>query len=157
MEIFKDINGYEGLYQVSNFGNVKSANGIRSSHKNNSGYLCIDLYKNNKRKKYLIHKLVAEAFLDRIDGKDYIDHIDEDKNNNNSKNLRWCTHRENSIFRSSRMSNKSSKYTGIHWHILRKKWIASIRINGKKISLGSFSNEHEAHLKYESFKKSLCL
>ena len=114
-ELWKDIPGYSGLYAVSNTGRVKSLsfyqpyklrNGkkavrktkekILSNNKINSGYLIVHLYKNNKRNAFLVHRLVAEAFIP-VDGaeKTEINHIDGDKTNNYVTNLARVTSSEN--------------------------------------------------------------
>lgn len=101
-EIWKDVNGYEGKYQVSNLGNVKSLNykgkGIErniSQIIGNRGYKVVNLYKNGKRKSFLVHRLVGNAFLENTFGHPEINHIDENKLNNMSTNLEWCTGKEN--------------------------------------------------------------
>lgn len=108
-EIWKDINGYEGLYQISNFGNVKSVDRISKhsngdltlkgkllkSVKNSRGYLQVDLCKNGKIKKILIHRLVAQTFLPNPDNKPHIDHINTITTDNRVINLRWVTQKEN--------------------------------------------------------------
>ena len=105
MEIWKDIEGYEGLYQISNMGNVKSLNYNRTgkekilkSGKNKDNYLRVCLYKNGKQKKCLVHRLVAEVFIPRIEGKEFVDHINGIRDDNRIDNLRWCTHQENDNF-----------------------------------------------------------
>ena len=102
-EIWRDIEGYEGLYQISNLGNVKSLNynktgkeKILKNGKDRGGYLQVNLWKNGNGKNYLIHRLVAEAFLPNSDNKPEIDHINTNKTDNRICNLRWCTHKENS-------------------------------------------------------------
>ena len=108
-EIWKDIYfeeggivyDYRGLYQVSNFGNIKSLNYNRTKKekilkatKNNDGYYQVKLYKDRKQKKFLIHRLVAYAFIENDDpnNKTYVNHINEfEKNNNIVTNLEWCT------------------------------------------------------------------
>ena len=101
-EIWKDIEGYEGLYQVSNLGRVKSLKYNKTGRerilkidKNKNGYLYILLYKNNKRKHYRIHRLVANAFIENPNNYPYINHKDECKSNNNVNNLEWCSPKYN--------------------------------------------------------------
>ena len=102
MEIFKDIKGYEGLYQVSNLGNVKSFHTgkerILKFKENRDNYLQVGLYKDGKGKNYYVHRLVAEAFIPKIEEKTHIDHIDGNRQNNNVNNLRWCSQKENNNF-----------------------------------------------------------
>lgn len=105
-EAWKDIKGYEGLYQISNIGRVKSLSRIDSRgnkrnekilkiSKNNSGYYFVGLCKNGKVKQYLIHRLVAEAFVRNPYNYSEVNHKDEDKQNNIADNLEWCTHEYN--------------------------------------------------------------
>lgn len=102
MEIWKDIENYEGLYQVSNKGNVKSLNYMHTGDERllkpiaiSNGYLQVYLYKNGKRKFCKIHRLVASAFLENADKLPQVNHKDEDKTNNNIENLEWCTSQYN--------------------------------------------------------------
>lgn len=104
-EIWKDIEGYEGLYQVSSTGRVRSlsyrGNGkpqILKLCENSKGYLRARLNKDKETGRYFVHRLVAKAFLTPVDGKDCVDHIDGNPHNNNVVNLRFCTHRENVNF-----------------------------------------------------------
>lgn len=95
MEVWKDIEGYEGLYQVNQFGEIKSLCGKKErmlkSCKNKDGYLKIYLYKNGHKKGYYVHRLVAKAFCDGYEEGLQVNHIDEDKTNNYYLNLEWCT------------------------------------------------------------------
>lgn len=98
IEEWRDIQGYEGLYQVSNSGKVRSLNFNKTgeskerkpSH-DSDGYLVMTLHKNGVKKMYKVHRLVALAFLKKPVGCDQINHIDEDKDNNDVSNLEWCT------------------------------------------------------------------
>ena len=109
-EIWKDIKGYEGLYQVSNLGNVKSLPKIRNTGLLNAKsyktkekilktggkrYEIVVLYKNKKPKTFPIHKLVAEYFLENPNNYYCVNHKDGNKLNNNIENLEWCTISEN--------------------------------------------------------------
>ena len=106
-EIWKDIHNYEGLYQISNYGSVKSlerkVKNTKSSYrivkekilscgKSSNGYYYIILYKNQNKKIYRIHRLVAEAFIPNPNNYSEVNHKDENKENNNVNNLEWCNH-----------------------------------------------------------------
>lgn len=112
MEIWKDIQGYEDIYQVSNLGKVKSKDFYRNGksgylkkykgkilkgHINNLGYVCFDLYKDGFRKNIKGHILVALHFVDGYQEGLWVNHKDGNKQNNEYKNLEWCTPKENSI------------------------------------------------------------
>lgn len=105
-EIWKDIQGYENQYQISNFGRVRSLDRIDSRGwkrkgkimklcVKEDGYSVIGLTKNNYQKKFLVHRLVAEAFLKKTNETEEVNHIDENKQNNNVNNLEWCSHLKN--------------------------------------------------------------
>jgi len=109
-EIWKDVIGFEGLYQISNLGNVKNLSRVvNSSHnakrtikekfikpcKNRDGYLFVSLCKSNKKVNATIHRMVATSFLKNTDGKITVNHIDGNKLNNNVSNLEWNTYSEN--------------------------------------------------------------
>ena len=97
MEVWKDIEGYEDLYQVSNLGRVKRLNTgrILKGRKNTNGYLQVILCKNGKTKHYYIHRLVAQVFIPNQENKPQVNHIDENKENNHAENLEWVTSKEN--------------------------------------------------------------
>ena len=112
-EIWKNIKGYEGLYQISNLGNVRSVPRIidsqfkgkpikrevyekilkKSSTKFGYDYVCLS--KDGKTKKYKIHRLVGEHFIPNLENKRTINHIDGNKHNNTVENLEWATYKEN--------------------------------------------------------------
>ena len=91
-EIYKDIPGYEGLYQISNLGNVKSLkrNKILAKNNNGNGYLYANLSKDGQVKNHYIHRLVAITFIDNPNRLPQINHKDENKANNCVDNLEWC-------------------------------------------------------------------
>lgn len=106
-EQWKDIEGYEGLYQVSSTGRVRSLDrvdcagnlrkgNIKIPSLNSKGYLNIHLWKDGRRKSCRVHQLVANAFVPNLENKPQIDHINTIKTDNYYKNLRWCTPIENS-------------------------------------------------------------
>lgn len=100
MEEWKTIKEYEGLYRISNLGNVSHYTKKRGWINKKltlgtTGYLKVQLWKNNKSKTVNVHRLVAEAFLDNPYNLPYINHKDEDKTNNRVSNLEWCTHEYN--------------------------------------------------------------
>ena len=96
MEIWKDIKGYEGYYQISNLGRVKS---LRSNKllkpALDRGYSYVVLCVKMKSKKYKIHRLIAIHFIPNYHNKPHINHIDGNKRNNDISNLEWCTNDEN--------------------------------------------------------------
>lgn len=105
-EIFLDVKGYEGLYQVSNLGNVKSLVNNKCVEREKilkpvnigNGYVRVMLCKNKTNKLYLVHRLVAQAFIENPTNLPCINHIDENKQNNSVENLEWCTHKYNCNF-----------------------------------------------------------
>ena len=126
IEIWKDYKDYEGLYQASNLGRMRSIDRWVSS-KNGSmqfikgrilkpvtgsnDYLKVNLYKNNKVKDYLVHRIIAEIFLPNTDNLPYVNHKDENKQNNVVSNLEWCDAKYNTNYgtRNERISKRLSK------------------------------------------------
>ena len=143
-EIWKDIKGYEGIYQVSSEGRVRSLDRIDNNNHplkgvilkpyiSNSGYLLVGLYKQQKRDRKLLHRLVAEAFIPNPDNKPEIDHINTIKTDNtvwlnedgsvnyDKTNLRWTTRKEN-------INNPLTK--------------TKMQINARKPSKGKYGKKH---------------
>ena len=125
IELWKDIKTYEGLYQVSNLGNVKSVDryiyaGDNSNHKYqhikehylklNGGrkYIQVILCKNGKTKAFLVHRLVAEAFIPNPNNLPCVNHKDENPKNNHVDNLEWCTYSYNNTY-NGRIDNCKQK------------------------------------------------
>lgn len=116
MEEWKDINGYEGIYQISSYGRVKSIDRVLSNGKKRkskflyihkiNGYPTVSLCKDYKQRNYKIHRLVAQAFIPNPENKPCVDHIDTDRENNVVSNLRWVTYQENT---DNPLSSKSQK------------------------------------------------
>ena len=96
-EIFKDIENYEGLYQISNFGRVYSIkrNRFLNPKKSGNGYRQVVLYKEDKHKYCYVHRLVAQAFIPNPQNLPQINHISEIKSDNRAENLEWCTAKYN--------------------------------------------------------------
>lgn len=110
VEIWKPIENYEGLYEVSSWGRIKSCKRelvnilgrkhtipekIMKLHFLPNGYVGIGLHKNNKKKDFYVHRLVANAFIPNTNNLPEVNHKDEDKQNNKFDNLEWCTDKEN--------------------------------------------------------------
>lgn len=96
-EIWKPIKGYEGLYEVSNHGRIRNFNTrkVLTPKKHNRGYYHVILFRNGAQKSFLVHRLVALAFVPTADETLTVNHIDEDKLNNRAENLEWCSVAEN--------------------------------------------------------------
>lgn len=121
-EQWKSISGYEGFYEVSDVGRVKSLKRldrmgkpwderILTTYIDKYGYECVKLHKNNKLKHWCVHRLVAEAFISNPNNKPQINHIDGNKQNNHVNNLEWCSAKENSQHAWNIGLSKISDYT----------------------------------------------
>ena len=164
---WKDIPGYETIYQVSSTGVVKSLQRYRP-YKDGfrivkekimnptmvQGYLRVKLSKNRFTKVYRVHQLVSMAFLEHkpSDSNKVVDHIDNNKLNNNVSNLQIISTRLNS---SKDRKNKYSNFTGVTFSKARGKWIAQAYISGRLLNLGGFENEIDAKIKYDEAIKNI--
>jgi hypothetical protein len=169
VEVWKDVPNYEGIYQVSNLGRVKSLSRIKlncgkypfttkeiilKQGLDLKGYPLVVLTKDNKRKTRSIHQLVAEAFLNHkpCGYELVIDHINDNPLDNRIENLQVVTQR----FNTHKTQGKyTSKYKGVHWDKRAKKWKTSIVINGKTKHLGRFVNEYDAYIVYQNKLKEI--
>lgn len=144
-EQWKDIEGYEGLYQVSDRGRIKSFNYMNTGKtgyirpgKHRLGYLQIRLAKNGVRKTYYLHRLVAEAFIPNPDNLPEVNHKDEDKTNNQVENLEWCNHRYNVCYGTAIKRTSEKNFNG-------KKTIpvCQYTLEGKLVKIWSSATEAE--------------
>ena len=159
IEQWKDIEGYEGRYQVSNLGRVKSlpilkrnGNGyywtkekIRRLKINEDGYQAITLVENSKFKTYTIHRLVATAFIENPNNYSEVNHIDEIKTNNRVDNLEWCTHAYNLEYGSRKEITRQKTMKPVlqfdRENNFIKKWISMTEAaNQLNIAQGCISN-----------------
>lgn len=117
-EEFRPIKGYEGLYEVSNLGNVRNVKTgrILKSFDNKRGYLTIRLSKNGKSSKFYIHRLVAEAFISNPNNYPVINHKDEIKTNNSIDNLEWCTQKYNINYGTRAIRQKETCIKNGYWY-----------------------------------------
>ena len=148
MEIWKDIVGFEGYFQVSNLGRVKSLDrvitnkmGVMRNFKgfvkkltpDNQGYMVVTLSRDGKDTQWLVHRLVAEAFIPNKENLPFINHKDEVKDNNHVDNLEWCTCKYNNRYGTSpeRTRNKIRE-------LGQMRAVVQLSLNGEKI------NEYES-------------
>jgi len=95
-ELWRDIKGFDGKYQASNRGNIRSTNGVMKLTPNEKGYLRVRLYYSKyKCKWYRVNRLIADTFIDNPLSLPQVDHIDGNRMNNNVENLEWVTNKEN--------------------------------------------------------------
>lgn len=165
-EIWKDIQGYEGLYQISNLGRVKSLTRyvdrgnqkllinekIKNLGKDGGGYANVCLYRNNIGKRLIVHTLVWDAFGDepRNGRLLQVDHIDNNKLNNRIDNLQLLTNRQNTT-KMAKTKPKTSRFVGVRADQRGKniRWTAQIATKRKAIYLGVFDCESLAGLAYQ--------
>lgn len=149
-EIWKDVVGFEGLYAVSNMGNVRSlhwyggdkivdlAKSVRPD-----GYMVCCLSKKGKSKHCLIHRLVADAFIPKEEGKDFVNHKDENRSNNRVENLEWCNKSYNQLY-------------SMNLHPERKELFTDNLRNKETGKIGSrFTKKGIPHTRLERVKKCL--
>jgi hypothetical protein len=159
-EIWKTIDGYKN-YQVSNLGNVRSLNYRRSGLTkvlnpiiNSTGYYNINLYLDGVSNTRQVHQLVAIAFLGHTPCgfKFVVNHKNFIKTDNRLTNLEIVTNRENCNLKHIK---STSKYIGVYWNKRLKKWQSQIQIKSKKIYLGLYIYELDAHNAYQNALKSI--
>ena len=156
-EIWKDISGYEGIYQISNLGRVKSiarktknqygdVNRILKIKIEKNGYARIGLFKDKKQKFFEVHRLVAQAFIPNTNHYPHVNHKDENKLNNNVENLEWCTPNYNNNYGIRTL--KSS--------ITKQKKIAQYDLKGNLIKIWNSQKEAIEKLKISNHITDVC-
>jgi hypothetical protein len=152
MEEYRDINDFTN-YEVSNLGNVRNKKRGNILHpkavlKNNGKYICYEVYISKDGGKQFhkkIHRLVAETFLQKVEGKNIIDHIDGNPANNNVSNLRWATQSENMLNKNNKIrSDNTTGERNIYYMEQKKKWTFKYNIGKKTISCGFYDTKEEA-------------
>ena len=150
-EEWKDIEGYDGDYQVSSLGRVRSLKSgktrVLKTSTNRKGYFLVNLYK-RRRRCPRIGRLVAQAFLPDWDAALQVDHINGVKTEDHVENLRMVTSAENNKSFKTKAQGCTSRFRGVSWRKDKKKWDAVITCDGKKKHLGYFDDEVEAAKAY---------
>ena len=151
---WKQISAYE--YDVSDDGQVRNrrTQRILKPVTNNVGRHQVSLRKDGNTHQYLVHRLVAEAFIPNPDDKPLVDHIDRNPLNNRVSNLRWCSSAENNR-NATKQTNTSSSFKGVSWDKPCQKWRSHIKIDGTNKYIGLFSNEIHAALAYNHAARDL--
>lgn len=148
-EEWKPVVGYEGLYKISNLGNVVKNNGVMVSKiETDKGYLSVNLRKNFSSKLHKIHRLVSYAFIPNPHNKPQVDHIDGNKQNNHVDNLRWCTQRENIEFH----INDGAGYKGIY-QTKHGRYLVRVWVGDKKKNVATFKTKLQAEDCFQYFEK----
>jgi hypothetical protein len=150
--IFKDVEGYEGRYQISNFGEVYSTpqdgkpSKLLKQETLKYGYKRVSLSKNGKVKRFTVHRLVALHFIDNVNNYPIVNHKDNNPSNNSSTNLEWCTQKDNikhADVQGRRVHNAKAggdalaviyqeKTDTLLKEILRDRFIETVMVNGRK-------------------------
>lgn len=151
------VKDYEGLYEITKCGKVKSlprkriGKCIRNYNEKilsivniGIGYKSVTLFKDGIKKKWLLHRLVAICFLKKEDNKDYVNHKDKDRSNNHVDNLEWVSAIENNCHMQIDRTNQS-KYPGVYLSKSKKRYLSQINHNGVKYYLGSYKTEIDAY------------
>ena len=155
---WRNLPGADGMYQVSNYGDIKSYYGLEpkilKQQKGTDGRMGLQLKINGVRSNFNTHKLVAMCFLNHVPCgyKLVINHIDFNYLNNHVSNLEEVTARVNA---NQKHIKSSSKYTGVHRRSEKGRWRSGIYFNGKTIHLGTFDTEIEASIVYEKKLKEI--
>lgn len=170
-EVWKDIPDYKGLYQVSNFGNVKSLKGkekILKPQPNNNGYLRVGLSKNGNCIQFFVHRLVASAFLKNDNNLPCINHKDENPSNNHVDNLEFCNHtynmnygsiieRKSKSMKGKMLGKNNPMYGQKHTEESKKKMSTPIiQYSKNNVFIKEFESITQASIELNILKTSIC-
>ena len=164
-EVWKPIEGYEGRYEVSNLGRVKSLSRTvintgrvlkekyNCFHLKRGGYHSVLLSKDTVKSTIQLHRIVAKAFLPNPENKKVVNHIDGDKLNNRVDNLEWTSHRENSCHYYNNIDTGTP--VGVYKRKKYNKYTSHVHVDGKKIFLGDYNTAEDAYqARVEYFKSN---
>ena len=143
-EIYKTIKHFPN-YLISNLGNVlnKKSGKFLLPGLDKDGYEVVVLSKNGETTTKKVHRLVAKAFNKNPENKTIVDHIDNNRTNNNADNLRWVTSSQNNMNRSISNTNTSG-YKGVCFDSFNNNWKAYIKMNERQINIGNYKTKEEA-------------
>ena len=152
MEEWRDIQGYEGLYKVSDCGRIarvyktKPYARVLKPIPDKDGYLLVSLCKGNVAKRYRIHRLVACAFLENPSGLPVVNHKDENKNNNKAENLEWCSVQYNTVYKNAHIKRVEN----------RKRAVCQFSMDGTFIKLWESATEASREIGIRRSNISCC-
>lgn len=157
-EIWKPVVGYEGMYEVSNLGNIKSLNYNGTREKRvmkptdfGGGYLRVKLWKNKTPKLFFVHRLVAQAFIPNPDNLPEINHKDENPSNNRVENLEWCDRKYNINY-----GTRTEKYIRTNTNGKKSKQVVQYSLDGEAIKVWPSTSEIQRQLGFRSGNISNC-
>ena len=165
METWKDVVGFEGMYQVSNLGRIKSLNYSRTNKEKimkpsltTNGYLRVVLRKDGKSFTRAVHRLVAEAFLPNVDNLEEVNHKDECKTNNSLNNLEWCNRKYNINYGTARQRRKDTwikRFNNGEYNFGDNLYFMGGNIGDKRKAILQLSLDFELVKEWDSAKSTL--